>query len=65
VSVLVQTISNHQRGGTTGTELTVDEDLLSTSDTVINELTKREQVIEDFGVVVPADMEIFGLLRRS
>jgi hypothetical protein len=65
VSVLVQSIGNDERCGTTGTELTVNEDLLSASDAVVDELTKREQVVEDFRVVVPTHMKILGLLCGS
>jgi hypothetical protein len=34
------------------------EDLLSFSDTVVDELAQREQIFEDFRVVVPAHMDV-------
>ena len=62
--VLVQAIRDHEGGGPTGAQLAVDQDLLTLGDAGVDQLTQRVQVIEDLGIVVPADVQVFRAGRR-
>lgn len=60
IPILVEAVCNHQRGRAAGTQLAMHEHLLAFRHTRINQFTQGVQVVQDFRVMIPTNMNVFG-----